>query len=693
MAAGPLDLWNHWSIQILVLLSFALQVVLFFFAGIRRRGVNPVLRILLWLAYLLADSTAIYALGHLSLGTISKERKQGELVAFWAPFLLLHLGGPDCITAYALQDNQLWLRHLQILVVQVLGAGYVLYKRIADNGFYVMLASVLMFAVGVVKYVERTWALRCGNMGTIRSSLKRGPDAKHHEFHALDQGFREGAANEEELYVRRAHSVFHICKGAIVDSWIEKDSENHGGEMLRDIINEGYKGMWTLMEVELSLLYDILYTKAAVIHTWRGYCIRLVSPLATVAAFLLFHFSVKDGHRRTDIAITYTLLAGAFLLEMASLLMALGSSWTYSFLCTTRWSWFRYAVLCTGRWNQLRQLVKKITRRQVAGHARRWSGEMGQYNMLHFCSRQDTAFSPVLGKLAKMVGLKEWWNSKHYSGTIQISDELRLWLHWYIERLPRKNKVNTQGVLRQNWGVQALEAHHCYDNFKGYLGIELQEGIVIWHIGTDVFLAKSSRTKADYGAAQEKLVKTIRILSNYMMFLLVERPEMLPGLAQTRLYQQTCENLVDMWCKVESSSHSHPNRKIRTMMKELFLWRDDPNTSRLLQRDELAVILYSEKPEYSTDVPRLCYANWVAKELLKQEKEKGSKAMLDLLLHVWMDFLVYTANRCSRESHAKKLSSGGELTTVLWLMADYFHKSLLYPQFPIGVRTDSPQDG
>ena len=47
--------------------------------------------------------------------------------------------------------------------------------------------------------------------------------------------------------------------------------------------------------------------------------------------------------------------------------------------------------------------------------------------------------------------------------------------------------------------------------------------------------------------------------------------------------------------------------------------------------------------------------------------------MLQLLLDVWTDFLVYAANRCSRESHAKKLSNGGELTTILWLMTDSLH--------------------
>ena len=97
MAAGggPLDIWNEWATQILVLLSLTLQVVLLLFAGIRRREAYAVPTFLLWLAYLLADSTAIYALGHISLsGSPSKH----QLVAFWAPFLLLHLGGPDSIT-------------------------------------------------------------------------------------------------------------------------------------------------------------------------------------------------------------------------------------------------------------------------------------------------------------------------------------------------------------------------------------------------------------------------------------------------------------------------------------------------------------------------------------------------------------------------------------------------------------------
>ncbi|KAM0928506.1 hypothetical protein ACQ4PT_002522 [Festuca glaucescens] len=56
MAGGPmLQLWNEWATQILVLLSFTLQIFLFVFARTRRHGSSAVLRILLWLVYLMGS--------------------------------------------------------------------------------------------------------------------------------------------------------------------------------------------------------------------------------------------------------------------------------------------------------------------------------------------------------------------------------------------------------------------------------------------------------------------------------------------------------------------------------------------------------------------------------------------------------------------------------------------------------------
>uniref|UniRef100_A0A0E0GXF4 DUF4220 domain-containing protein n=1 Tax=Oryza nivara TaxID=4536 RepID=A0A0E0GXF4_ORYNI len=90
-------------------------------------------------------------------------------------------------------------------------------------------------------------------------------------------------------------------------------------EIIRELMRlkeKQHACMWKVMEMELSLMYDILYTKAAVIHTSIGYCIRAMSPMTIATSFMLFHFSnSRDGQNTVDIAVTYVLLGGGLLME------------------------------------------------------------------------------------------------------------------------------------------------------------------------------------------------------------------------------------------------------------------------------------------------------------------------------------------------------------------------------------------
>lgn len=270
------------------------------------------------------------------------------------------------------------------------------------------------------------------------------------------------------------------------------------------------------------------------------------------------------------------------------------------------------------------------------------------------------------------LGFEDWWNRKHYSATTHISDDLRQGLFRYVQRLTETG-LNSQGVIRKSWGQEALEREDkdLYQRIKRdrNLGVEFQEGVIIWHIGTDIFLARSSLEAGDL-----LLVKSIRTLSNYMMFLLVNHPNMLPGLAQSMVYRRTCDNLAD---RCRDHQHGHRiSRDLGTVLREMFSLQDGPAsvTGQPSHVYELASNVYEEKPKYSQSVPRLCYAHGVAVELLARVKEKGVEAVLRLVLDVWMDFVVYAANRCSRESHAKKLGSGGELTSVVWIMTDFLNQ-------------------
>ena len=83
---------NLWEIRAAVLSSFAAHLVLVTLAGARRRKASGVRMLLLWLAYLMADNVAVYALGHMSLD--NRPHEDG-LVAFWAPFLAVERKGPS----------------------------------------------------------------------------------------------------------------------------------------------------------------------------------------------------------------------------------------------------------------------------------------------------------------------------------------------------------------------------------------------------------------------------------------------------------------------------------------------------------------------------------------------------------------------------------------------------------------------
>ncbi|KAF0888959.1 hypothetical protein E2562_020177 [Oryza meyeriana var. granulata] len=75
----------------------------------RRRTSSLILSTAVWLAYLSADSVAIFVLGHLAFHA---GEPRHQFMSLWAPFVLVHLGGHDTITAFSRQDNELWVRHL-----------------------------------------------------------------------------------------------------------------------------------------------------------------------------------------------------------------------------------------------------------------------------------------------------------------------------------------------------------------------------------------------------------------------------------------------------------------------------------------------------------------------------------------------------------------------------------------------------
>lgn len=256
--------WNEWDLRGAVLVSLLLQLLLILLAASRKRTRKFGVVIIVWTAYLMADSIAVYAVGLITnnqSGESDSISVNSNLAAFWAPFLLLHLGGPDSITAFSIEDNELWIRHLLGLTVQLVLVVYVLLLAI-PNPFWV--PSVLVFLVGTVKYGERTVAL------------------------------------------------YQACLESFMDS------------LLPHLTDFAFK----VMEVELNFMYDELFTKMGMLYRGRfHHFFRVGCSVLIWTAFSLFVFKKKANIHTIDIAITYALLVGAIVLDFIGLVKVIFSDW------------------------------------------------------------------------------------------------------------------------------------------------------------------------------------------------------------------------------------------------------------------------------------------------------------------------------------------------------------------------------
>ncbi|KAF7008745.1 hypothetical protein CFC21_023441 [Triticum aestivum] len=435
---------SNWEIRVAVLLSLFLQMILIFVGPVRKRSSSPVPRFLVWACYLLADWVADLALGLLlnnmgniggsqssSSSTITQHAtglKRGSptnadagnsspiIFAFWTPFLLLHLGGPDTITAYSLEDNELWLRHLIGLLFELFSASVIFFCSLKGNPM--IPATVLMFVVGIIKYGERTYSLYSGSVDGFRENILDPPDPGPNyaklmtEFDAKEKAglvvdivfagddddakkaladLEEGEAarlvnNSNKSLEAQAFDFFLIFRRLFVNlilSYKERKISQAYFLDREDVTNSPAKA-FQVIEVELNFIYDMVYTKAPVAHSKAGCVLRFLASACLVSSLLIFFFhGDKGSFMHVDIAITYALLLGGIALDGVALAMLLSSHRMLVLLEKTRWlEWLSRAV------------------RSVRPRLRRWSERTSQLNLVSYClDKPDSASSGLRGCL------------------------------------------------------------------------------------------------------------------------------------------------------------------------------------------------------------------------------------------------------------------------------------------------------
>ncbi|CAL4989598.1 unnamed protein product [Urochloa decumbens] len=684
--AGGVELvtntWKEWSLQALVLLSLTLQVTLLVSAEFRRHTNSGVLRALVWSAYILADTTAIYVLGHLSVTSRSAEQ---ELMALWGPFLLVHLGGQDNITAYALEDRKLWLRHLQTLAVQGAAAAYVVYgfsvAMVGDSRSLLLPATILVALVGVVKYGERVWALRfdgCKPTEGYTDENYDGPPPESQEF--LDSPAFTGRS-DAEAFLLKAHLQMDFAKGFFKWGPLSDIQVKMNPASEFDTRAQKEQEVYKVAEMQLSLIHDLFYTKAKVTHTWCGLCIRLLSSVAIGVAFLLFNMLLvhhrkllKGGgysynYSRVDVIVTYVLFVGAVVLETTSLLRAMLSSWTFALL--VEWCTDMYGRLgdqprlCRRIGISVRTFLARVLvslRRLVRAAdwrwRRSWSRSMGQQNLIRLCTSSRASRS---SRVARWMGVEDRWNAWAHSWSVPVSACVKRQLLKSVKQLHEDSIEEISGHLEggeynkgadlqaRQWGRGALMRRKLYRRLEWSVKLKMEESILVWHIATDVYLWWRRKDKEEEQAEAE-LAEAARALSNYMLFLLGAQPHMLPPSASRDPYVYACYDLLtglgctsdeEMLCllgRYAADAEEFPCDALRV-------------NKTLRQGCRLGAFLIG----------------------LHQGSPPAAAAghTLEIICQVWADMLCYAGHGCGAESHAKQLSRGGELLTVAALVAKY----------------------
>ncbi|XP_028062414.1 uncharacterized protein LOC114265780 [Camellia sinensis] len=272
-------LWKEWEFRGMILLSLTTQIVFVILGNRRKYIAGAWIRIIVWTAYLLADAVAIMAAGILSnnLGEIYRKDSfvpEYELLAFWAPMMLLHLGGTDAITAYSLEDNELWKRHSFGLVSQAMTTMYIFVLAWTRSLF--SLLFVVMLYVGLVKYGERerVWVLYWASDNKFRDSI---PDIPSSESKVVQECRLKQLEGYHHEFLEMVKRLFADLVMGFQDGYASRSIfENHGAS-----------SAFRIIEIELGLIYDLRYTKAKIVYSSWGIAGRFIGIFLTLIVLLM----------------------------------------------------------------------------------------------------------------------------------------------------------------------------------------------------------------------------------------------------------------------------------------------------------------------------------------------------------------------------------------------------------------------
>ncbi|KAI8556425.1 hypothetical protein RHMOL_Rhmol05G0252300 [Rhododendron molle] len=175
--------------------------------------------------------------------------------------------------------------------------------------------SIPTLVAGFIKYGERTWVLL---------SVSGDKSGKIVPFGYVDSDSNLGNnyTSEDKNYIRDL-CIAHRCVRVFKEFTEYYDMGNNWFGLRNRIELEDISQFWKVIEVEMGLMFDLLYTKASINFSKRGCIMRCIAFSSTVAVLVGLIIRLGEGREKwhkVDIAITEVLLVGALALEIYAII-------------------------------------------------------------------------------------------------------------------------------------------------------------------------------------------------------------------------------------------------------------------------------------------------------------------------------------------------------------------------------------
>ncbi|XP_021725910.1 uncharacterized protein LOC110693091 [Chenopodium quinoa] len=646
-------------------------IILISFAPLRKRVSQQILHSLIWLAYLLADWAAAFTIGLIQYKGCNDGEKvtKDTLFSFWAPFLVVHLGGPDTITALTMEDNELWRHHLLQFVAQSVATCNILYHNPPPDPL-LWLPTALIFSGHVSSFHpqgSRSRAQLCQKYGlkvkdgfSTRIETVLEPEFKHDH---CNSEVRQKSGLQGVQVVKKAYRLYQRFKGLIVDfeySFRERHKSLHYFLSLEE--DDAFR----VVEIELNFLYDAFYTKASILHQRTAYCLRCCCLSFGLISFGFFFFwdkfrdrSKKSHIKPRDVNISYTLLGGVVALDFISVLVLIFSNWTVAYLVkdykkTKRIS-FSDAITHKVLTFRSRYLSAFPEAPRVSQFIfRPWSNSICRFSLLEYYLNIRGSKT---NKLLDILGLRMLFDDYKYVDTYALKQNMKKLIFQELKKKsenidePKMAKylcrVRGDWVLNSYATDTSVYSKEVLELNNWIKEVDYGESLLLWHIATEICY---SMDRFRYSA--DRVMS--KVLSDYMVYLLVMKPMMMSnvaGISDLRLKDTEAEALRYIQGIKDKNEVSSPLPPLDLLCRSMM---SIPVVDNVKPRD-----VKGRSKSVLFEACRL------AKKLMTFSEQVNK---WELMSRVWVELLCHAASQCRPTNHVQQVSKGGELISVVWLL-------------------------